>query len=93
VVRSAPGLKKALSVAGTGAMFLVGGGILSHGIPGAHDLIHHWSEAAVQGGLGALAALLPTLIDLLVGVIAGTLILAVVLLIRRLRGGARAASH
>ena len=30
-----------LSVAGTAAMFLVGGGILVHGIP----LLHHWAEA------------------------------------------------
>lgn len=94
VVRSAPWLMKTLGVAGTVAMFLVGGGILSHGIPGAHELIHHWAEgaAALPGG-AVLAAVLPTLADLLVGVIGGSLILAVVLLVRRLRGGARAASH
>src|SRR4051812_15276615 len=43
LVRSAPWLMKALSVAGTIAMFLVGGGILWHGIPGTHHLLVHWS--------------------------------------------------
>jgi uncharacterized protein len=95
IVRAAPWLMKALSVAGTIAMFLVGGGILSHGIPGMHGLVHHWGEsvARVRGIGGALSALLPTLVDLLTGVIAGCVILAVVLLVKRLRGSAKAASH
>ncbi|MEY4547360.1 MAG: hypothetical protein RL685_3555 [Pseudomonadota bacterium] len=94
VVRSAPWLMKGLSVAGTVAMFLVGGGILAHGIPGAHDIIHHWVVAAesLPGG-AALAALLPTLVNLVVGVVGGSVILALVMLVRRLRGGAPAASH
>lgn len=95
LVRSAPWLMKGLSVAGTVAMFLVGGGILSHGIPGAAHLIHGWSAAAAalpRVG-GALAALLPTLLNLLVGVLAGSLILAMVLLVKRLRGSTRATSH
>ena len=45
---------KFLSVAGTVAMFMVGGGILTHGIPGAHEVIHHAAEAAGSvGGVGA----------------------------------------
>jgi predicted DNA repair protein MutK len=95
IVLSAPWLMKALSVAGTIAMFLVGGGILSHGIPGVHDLVHHWSESAahVPGVGGVLSSILPTVVDLLIGVIAGSVILAAVLLVKRLRGGAKAASH
>jgi len=95
LLRSAPLLMKCLSVAGTVAMFLVGGGILFHGMPGAHTLVHHWSESAanlsVIGGL--VAALLPTLSQVLVGVVAGSIVLAGVLLIKRLRGGAQATSH
>ena len=95
LVRSAPWLMKALSVAGTIAMFLVGGGILWHGIPGTHHLLEHWREAAarISGVGGLLSALLPALINLLVGLIAGSILVALVLLVKRLRGGAQATSH
>jgi len=95
LVLSAPWLMKALSVAGTIAMFLVGGGILSHGIPGAHHLVEHWTDAAarVSGIGGPLSTLLPPLLNLLVGLIAGSIVLALVLLVKRLRGGAQATSH
>jgi predicted DNA repair protein MutK len=87
IVSAAPWLMKALSVAGTIAMFLVGGGILTHGLPFAHDLIHHLVEAAAStpaiGGL--LAVLLPSLFDMLVGLVAGSLILVVVMSVQRLR--------
>src|SRR5499426_1630180 len=36
ILRAAPYLMKALGIAGTAAMFLVGGGILVHGIPALH---------------------------------------------------------
>jgi uncharacterized protein len=87
IVSAAPWLMKALSVAGTIAMFLVGGGILSHGLPFAHDLIHHAVEAAARTPAvgGVLAALLPSLFDMIVGVVAGSVILAVVMLVQRLR--------
>src|SRR6188768_1859683 len=48
IVSAAPWLMKALSVAGTIAMFLVGGGILSHGLPFVHDLVHHVVGAAAR---------------------------------------------
>lgn len=84
----APALMKFLSVAGTAAMFLVGGGILTHGIPGAHDVIHGIAHAA--SGIPAighfLEAIIPTLLDGIFGVIAGMLILAVVMGISKLRG-------
>jgi uncharacterized protein len=95
IVSAAPWLMKLLSVAGTIAMFLVGGGILSHGIPGMHDIIHHAAESAADlPAVGSvLAAILPTLVDLLVGIAAGSIILAVVSAVKRLRGGAPAATH
>ena len=91
IVRAAPWLMKALSVGGTIAMFLVGGGILAHGLPFAHDLIHDLvSAAASTAGVGAtLAVVLPLLFELLLGVVAGSLILAVVMFVQRLRRPAR----
>jgi len=81
IVRAAPWLMKALSVAGTVAMFLVGGGILVHGVPP----LHHAIVDAVQG-LGAVAqALGPLVADGLVGVVAGAAVVAAVALAQRLR--------
>jgi len=80
LLTAAPKLMKFLSVAGTVAMFMVGGGILTHGIPGAHDVIHHAAEAAGSvGGVGPLlAAVTPSALDTIGGVIAGAIVLAVV---------------
>jgi hypothetical protein len=84
IVRAAPWLMKALSVAGTAAMFLVGGGILVHGVPA----LHHAVADAVQGFGAAAQALLPLLADALVGLVAGALVLAAVTLVQRLRRAA-----
>ena len=62
----APRLMKLLSVAGTLAMFLVGGGILAHGIPAAH----HWIEQA-SALTGALSALTTPLLQMALGALAG----------------------
>lgn len=79
---AAPKLMKLLTIVGTAAMFMVGGGILTHGIPGAHDLIHHLADAA-----GLLELAVPTLLDMLTGLLAGALVLALVTLGQRLRPG------
>ena len=79
---AAPALMKLLSVVGTAAMFLVGGGILSHGIAP----LHHAIEALVAGVGPVLALLLPLLADALVGVVAGAVVLGAVMLVKRLRG-------
>ena len=91
ILRAAPWLMKALSVIGTIAMFLVGGGIIAHGWPFAHELIHQIVAAAENtSGIGAaLALLLPPVFDLILGVLAGALILAVVTLVQRLRKATR----
>jgi len=83
---AAPWLMKALSVAGTAAMFLVGGGILVHGVPA----LHHAIAAAVGGLPGLLGALAGTLAEALVGVVAGALVLAGVTVVARLRRPAAA---
>ena len=81
IVSAAPWLMKGLSVAGTAAMFLVGGGILVHGVPALQAAV----QAAVQDA-GTLAQwTLPLLADAAVGLAAGALALGAVLLIQRLR--------
>lgn len=86
ILRAAPVLMKTLSVVGAAAMFLVGGGILVHGMPGAHDLVHaatHAVEVLPAIG-GVLAALVPLFLDALAGIVAGALILGGVTAARRL---------
>ncbi|MBV5324872.1 MAG: DUF808 family protein, partial [Rhodospirillaceae bacterium] len=86
IQEAAPILMKTLSVVGTAAMFLVGGGILVHGMPGAHGLVHavaHAAETLPAIG-GVLAALAPLLIDALAGILAGALILGGMTAARRL---------
>ncbi|HEX4937546.1 MAG TPA: DUF808 family protein, partial [Candidatus Kapabacteria bacterium] len=81
----APWLMKTLSVVGTAAMFLVGGGILVHGIPGSHDWMHHLEEAvaALPAAGVVLAWLTPSLVSAVVGIVAGALVLALVSLVQR----------
>ncbi|MEC5386897.1 DUF808 domain-containing protein [Uliginosibacterium sp. H3] len=80
LLTAAPKLMKALSVIGTAAMFMVGGGILVHGLPAAHHFIDHLSElAAGMAGVGpVVGALAPSVLSMVAGVIAGGLVLLVV---------------
>ncbi|MCM8744720.1 DUF808 domain-containing protein [Pseudomonas koreensis] len=79
ILRAAPYMMKGLSVIGTAAMFLVGGGILTHGIP----LVHHWIEGvgAAAGGAGFAV---PVLLNGVAGIIAGAVVLAVVSLVGKI---------
>jgi len=77
----APWLMRALSVAGTVAMFLVGGGILVHGLP----MLQHAIERALAGTSGIVNLLAPTLADGVAGLLAGALVLGAVTLFQRLR--------
>jgi len=77
----APWLMKVLSVVGTLAMFLVGGGIVVHGIAP----LHHAVEAFAAGQGGIVGMLSPTLFNLLFGFVVGAVVLAGVNLISRLR--------
>jgi uncharacterized protein len=87
ILRAAPWLMKALSVAGTAAMFLVGGGILVHGV----EVLHHAVQGLAQG-LGSVAELLVTsLAEGLVGVAVGAVLVALWLGVQRLRGKPAAA--
>ena len=96
----APVLMKTLSIVGTAAMFLVGGGILTHGV--------HWFSERIASAADAVAASVPgvgtvlsgattMLLDALVGIAAGAVVLGVVTLVQKARGkgddGHAAAEH
>ena len=84
ILLTAPWLMKFLSIAGTAAMFLVGGGILTHGL----TPLHHAVAVAVQWGTEVnrlLGAVMPLLVDAGVGIVAGALVLLAVGLFRRLK--------
>ena len=91
LLAAAPRLMKFLSVAGMAAMFLVGGGILVHGIPALHHGIEAMGAAAGAWPLGGVwSALTTNLLNAVVGLMAGALVLGAWLLVQRLRGPAAA---
>ena len=80
ILRTAPWLMKTLSVVGTAAMFMVGGGILVHGLP----FLHHWLEAIPVAHEVFIGALVATLFNAVAGILVGAVILVVVSFIQRL---------
>ncbi len=80
LVAFAPKLMKFLSVAGTIAMFTVGGSIIAHGIPA----IEHGVKALV--GTGALAGVWGFVLEGFVGVIVGAICVALWMLVQKIRG-------
>jgi len=82
LLSAAPKLMKLLAVAGTAAMFLVGGGILVHGWP----WLHHGIEALLVAVPALLHGPAGLLADAVVGIVAGAVVLAGVLGVQRLRG-------
>ncbi|WP_444994824.1 DUF808 domain-containing protein [Aliikangiella sp. IMCC44359] len=84
----APFLMKLLSIVGTAAMFLVGGGIIIHGIPVIKPLAHHFekmmsSVPAIGDMLGVIA---PVITNALVGVLVGAIAVCIVSIGVRLLG-------
>ncbi|MCZ4373352.1 DUF808 domain-containing protein [Vibrio diazotrophicus] len=84
LVAFAPKLMKGLTVVGTAAMFLVGGGIVVHNVP----FIHHWVEPIIMKlpDLTLVNALVPTLLNGAIGVAAGLIVVAVMEVIHKVRG-------
>jgi len=95
LLAAAPRLMKILTIVGTAAMFMVGGGIIGHN----WEPLHHFALASaetmagVPGIGGVLGAITPTVIDALAGVIVGGLVLAVVSLVNKLRGKKAVPAH
>jgi predicted DNA repair protein MutK len=73
LLRLAPWLMKTLSVVGTAAMFLVGGGILLHGVPVLAHELEHWTRA-----LGPWGGLAFSVVGGVAGVLAGGIVVAIV---------------
>ena len=87
ILRAAPWLMKFLSVAGTAAMFLVGGGILVHGIHAIADRVDEAAvgAAAIPGFGSVLGALTPMLANAVAGIVAGGIVVLAVKLFRQTR--------
>lgn len=81
LLRVVPWLMKGLGVAGTLAVFLVGGGIFVHGIPLLHHGIEHWAASA-----GGAAPVVTQVGSVVVGVAVGGVLVGLVTLVQRLRG-------
>ncbi len=77
----APRLMKTLSVLGTIAMFLVGGGILLHGVPALGHAVEHWTES-----LGAAGGLVNSVVGGAAGFVAGAVLVFALNAFNRLRG-------
>ena len=82
LLTAAPKLMKFLSIAGTLAMFLVGGGILVHGI----GFLHHGVED-IAHLTGVFETITTTLLNGLVGLIIGVIVVAIITVIGKIRGG------
>ncbi len=84
LVSFAPKLMRLLTVVGTAAMFLVGGGIVVHSIPA----IHHIVEPIIMdlGDHSFLSAVLPALLNGLIGLAAGLIVVGVWTVIEKVRG-------
>ena len=91
ILAAAPWLMRGLSVAGTAAMFLVGGGIIAHGIPAVHHAVHGAvAEWLGDGnGVSTVRTVLTTAADATVGMIVGLLLVAALSLGTRLAGHVR----
>lgn len=76
ILRVAPYLMKALSIIGTAAMFMVGGGILLHGIPGAEAFLHAASNFFPGGAFSEV--LVTYTLSGIAGIIAGAIVLFIV---------------
>ncbi len=83
LLSAAPLLMKSLTIIGTIAMFMVGGGILTHGVPSIGEPIHHAGELvgelAVFGPV--LELITPSLINTLLGILAGAMAVGLVSLL------------
>ncbi|TBO32427.1 DUF808 domain-containing protein [Aquabacterium lacunae] len=88
LVSAAAPLMKLLSVVGMAAMFMVGGGIVVHGIPGSHDVLHAAEHAVSHLTVVGpwLAPLASTLVEAVGGMVVGAVVVGAVTAWQRLRG-------
>jgi predicted DNA repair protein MutK len=95
ILRATPYFMRSLSFLGTVALFLVGGGIIVHGIPALHHIVE-WAEQvlhALPGAGAALARAAPALINMLTGLVVGSIIVAAVTLYTKMFRQKKAQPH
>ncbi|MEO2269122.1 DUF808 domain-containing protein [Pseudoalteromonas sp. YIC-656] len=80
----APWLMKVLAIVGTAAMFLVGGGIIVHGIEPLHHLVSHWGEVAAQHS-SVLEGLIGIAANGVVGLVSGFVTVLLMGLVKRIK--------
>ncbi len=87
LVDAAPYLMKTLTIVGTAAMFMVGGGILTHGVHWFGDKIEHAAVAIEQSSaIGPLLAFFtPSLLNGIFGVLVGAMTLALVMGVKKIK--------
>ncbi len=74
LLNATPYLMRFLSIAGTAAMFLVGGSIIGHGIPALHHLVEPMKEISFA---------LPMLLDAVIGLLVGAICVAIFTLVSK----------
>ncbi|BDA61865.1 DUF808 domain-containing protein [Shewanella xiamenensis] len=87
LLSAAPVLMKSLTIIGTAAMFMVGGGILTHGLHWVSEQIHHAEQFVETFALvGPMLGLLtPSVLNALFGIAAGALAVLVMTGFQKLR--------
>ncbi|HEC8323965.1 TPA: DUF808 domain-containing protein [Providencia rettgeri] len=87
LIYSTPYLMKTLSVVGTAAMFMVGGGILTHGISYISEWITEISFTATLTPIigSTMQFILPTIINLFFGLVTGLILVAIISLFKKLK--------
>ncbi len=88
MLSAAPKLMKFLSIAGTIAMFLVGGGILVHGISALEHVVE-----SVASQIGVLEGIVIMILHGIVGFIIGAIVLAIITMIGKMRGADKKTAH
>ncbi|TVO32198.1 DUF808 domain-containing protein [Vibrio algivorus] len=83
LVATAPKLMKVLTVVGTVAMFLVGGGIIEHTIPAVHHLTGEMIQSVVN--LPVIGSVLPFVTTGVLGLAAGAVLVGVFTLLGKVK--------
>ena len=86
LLAGAPKLMRVLAIVGTLAMFMVGGGIITHGIEYLHHTIEHIGQdtETIPYVGHTLAILTPSFLNAIAGVVAGAAALAVVTVVGKI---------
>lgn len=89
LLRFAPLLMKALAIVGTAAMFLVGGGIIAHGVPFLHHFVEHSVDlVSVLPNIGTIAGSLTGIgLNGIIGIAAGLIVFAALSVGKKIKAG------